>query len=180
MNARRFSALAFTLALTVAASAAAASLKETLTPGEFARAGLGKLTPEELAYLDQIVAARAAQKLAARTSPTAVPGAESGGAAGTIPTGEAAFGREEQTRRAAAQIAHAPTEVRSRIQGPFAGWNGGATFTLENGQVWAQAEPGTFVVRLDSPGVSIRKGAFGTYYLTVEGYGSSVKVRRIK
>jgi len=73
-----------------------------------------------------------------------------------------------------------PDEIQSRLVGEFTGWRGNTTFTLENGQVWRQAEEGRLVFRSDAPLITIRRGAFGTYRLTVEGVNRSVRVRRLE
>ena len=76
--------------------------------------------------------------------------------------------------------AQGPDRIENRLVGEFTGWRGNTTFTLENGQVWRQAEDGRLSFRSDSPLVTIRRGAFGTYRLTVEGVNRAVRVRRIE
>ena len=73
-----------------------------------------------------------------------------------------------------------PSAIRSRIPGDFSGWDGRTHFALENGQVWRQTEPGVFSVRLTNPIVVIEKGLMGAFYLRVEGYGSRIRVKRVK
>jgi hypothetical protein len=51
---------------------------------------------------------------------------------------------------------------------------------LENSQVWRQAEEGRLVFRSTAPLITIRRGAFGTYRLSVEGINRSVRVRRLE
>jgi hypothetical protein len=73
------------------------------------------------------------------------------------------------------------TVVESKIQGSFRGWSGATEFTLENGQVWRQAESGVaeFAV-LQSPTVKIVPKSFGSWLLKVEGFHSSLRVRRVR
>lgn len=73
-----------------------------------------------------------------------------------------------------------PDEIESRLIGEFTGWLGNTTFRLENGQVWRQAEEGRLVFRSTAPLITIRRGAFGTYRLSVEGINRSVRVRRLE
>ncbi|NIW23919.1 MAG: hypothetical protein GWN29_04770 [Gammaproteobacteria bacterium] len=73
-----------------------------------------------------------------------------------------------------------PDEIQSRLIGEFTGWRGNTTFTLENGQTWRQAEGGRLVFRADAPLITIRRGAFGSYRLTVEGVNRAVRVRRVE
>jgi len=167
--------LAALLGLWIAAAGlapAAPSLRDVLSPAEFARAGLDKLTPAELEFLSDRLLGPAAPV------PAAPPAA--GGKAPERLTGAAAFGREEQVQAEAEKARGVPREIQSRIAGAFAGWSGGTVFTLENGQVWRQVEPGVFSVLLDQPKITVRKGAFGAFYLGVEGYGSRIKVVRVK
>jgi hypothetical protein len=73
-----------------------------------------------------------------------------------------------------------PDEIESRLIGEFTGWRGNTTFRLENSQVWRQAEEGRLVFRSTAPLITIRRGAFGTYRLGVEGINRSVRVRRLE
>ena len=70
-------------------------------------------------------------------------------------------------------------QITSRIIGEFKGWNGETVFELENGQVWQQSSNGLLIVRLTNPKVTIKKARFA-YKLSVEGYNSSVSVRKIR
>ena len=73
-----------------------------------------------------------------------------------------------------------PDLIRSRIDGPFRGWRGNKTrFRLENGEIWEQRQSSTFLVKLDSPEVVIKKGRFG-YTMEVPSIGKRVHVKQIK
>ena len=73
-----------------------------------------------------------------------------------------------------------PDLIRSRIDGPFRGWRGNKTrFRLENGEIWEQRQSSTFLVKLDSPEVIIKKGRFG-YTMEVPSIGKRVHVKQIK
>ena len=73
-----------------------------------------------------------------------------------------------------------PDLIRSRIDGPFQGWRGNKTrFRLENGEVWEQRQSSTFMVKLESPEVIIKKGRFG-YTMEVPSIGKRVHVKKIK
>ena len=73
-----------------------------------------------------------------------------------------------------------PEEITTRYDGAFTGWSGNTLFRLANGQVWKQSQSGRVTFHRDRPRVSIRKGTFGTYRLSVEGLGKTVRVTRIK
>jgi len=71
-------------------------------------------------------------------------------------------------------------EITSRIIGQFNGWDGDTKFNLENGQIWQQSGNGILKVSMNNPKVTIAKGMFGGFILSVEGYNSKVKVKRVK
>ena len=71
-------------------------------------------------------------------------------------------------------------EVNSRIVGEFSGWTGETQFQLENGQIWKHSGNGFLKVSMNNPKVNIKAGMFGGYILSVEGYNSRVKVKRVK
>jgi hypothetical protein len=179
--------------------AEAASLRDVLTADEFRKAGLSKLTEEELAFLSSRLLGQLAapeqkgtqsQASAAGIAPGSIEAVEknvvrdasvmeAAVAVSKLPKGNAAFGHEEKLQAAVVKIQKVPTEMRSRIVGPFEGWSGRTLFKLENGQVWQQAEAASFAMYADSPLVIIRKGMLGVFYLNVEGHGSKVKVKRV-
>jgi hypothetical protein len=51
--------------------------------------------------------------------------------------------------------------------------------TLENGQVWRQAEGSFFSVRVGDS-IAIESGALGAYYLRCNGKGRTVRVKRVR
>jgi hypothetical protein len=84
-------------------------------------------------------------------------------------------------RKAEESSVSEPTGMESRIVGEFRGWTGRTRFVLENGQVWVQAEDDTFNIKKQmNPKVFLERGLLGTYFLKVEGYGSRVRVKRLK
>ncbi len=71
--------------------------------------------------------------------------------------------------------------IVANLVGEFRGWNGSTEFTLDNGQVWKQVEPGTLVARrVSNPAVTIKPAMLGTWMLRAEGYNRSVRVQRVK
>ncbi len=73
-----------------------------------------------------------------------------------------------------------PDEITSRHVGEFRGWSGNTAFSLENGQVWRQVRTGRMHWVADSPMITIRRTAIGTYWLGVEGINAQVRVRRVE
>lgn len=169
--------LRFVLALLVLACGPAAaeefsSLEERMSHREFVAAGLDKLSPEELAALNQWLR----QSMREATA----------GAAQTAAVAAVTRNREERVGFERAGVfgsRDAPDSVSSRIKGEFRGWERkGQRFTLENGQVWevTQVDRPLLGVRLDNPLAFIESGFSGAWYLRVEGYNARVKVKRIK
>lgn len=130
-----------------------------MSAAQFKAAGLDKLTPEELAALNAWL-----QGNTAASAGSAAPG--------YAPPSDDRIGFRQQDVTGV---------VVSRIVGPFNGWDGKTTFTLENGQVWEQAEQGGLRgVNLDSPMVTIEPGMFGSWRIKIEGLNATTRVKRIK
>ena len=130
-----------------------AQFSKAVTHDAFASAGLEKLSPEELARLDQLVEAyRSGAIEAARKEAAAA-------AAARVAAEAKATQAETELRSAKAETAKAKegvvsgllakakvllkpgTEVEyetveTRLMGDFKGWEPGTVFTLENGQRW--------------------------------------------
>lgn len=128
-----------------------------MSEAEFKAAGLDRLTPEELAALNAWLQHRTAGGAPAATY---------------VPPSEDRTGFRDPVDS---------DGVVSRIAGEFAGWDGNTQFTLENGQIWEQAESASMRgVQVDSPAVTIRPAFMGSWLLKVEGFNQTVRVRRIK
>ncbi|MCC5806750.1 MAG: hypothetical protein JJU00_10525 [Opitutales bacterium] len=142
-------------------------IQNLMSGEEFHAAGLHRLSPEELEVLNTWLYGYV--ELERREAVEEA-----------IPSGEPSFGLEQVTQRVASIFQRdTPDEIESRIAGTFRGWRGNTVFKLENGQTWQQSGDGEFFVRLEDPVVRIRRGTFGSYLLSVEGYGSTVRVRRV-
>ena len=129
-----------------------------MSAAEFKAAGLDKLSEAELKALNDWLR----------------------GERSLTPAGAAAM---MEDRRGLSQPSYSSGDkIVSRIAGEFRGWRGTkSTFTLENGQVWQSTDPSaTFAVKLQSPTVTISPGMLDAWFLKVEGYSSSVRVKRIK
>lgn len=99
-------------------------------------------------------------------------------AAGSLaaPDSPERFGIEQVEREA-----ESPDVLESRLVGDYTGWTGDTEFELENGQVWRQVQSGTARYRGPAnPTVYIRKRAFGSYRLQVEGSNRTIRVERIR
>lgn len=70
-------------------------------------------------------------------------------------------------------------ELRSRVVGPFGGWEAKTVLRLENGQHWQIADGSRAAYSLDSPQVQITRGAFSGYVMVIEGVAQRPRVRRV-
>jgi hypothetical protein len=145
---------------------------------DFTAAGLGKLSPEELARLDALVRdygsgalAEKAERSRAAEAKGNVELAKSPPASG----GPSLLAKAKVLLTPGTQIEYAT--VDSRIAGEFRGWEGRTTLTLENGQRWQTAGGDSYVtLPTASPAVRIAPGAFGAFWMTIEGVHPRVKV----
>ena len=191
-----WSLLALGLALATTATVAAAQspapgatlMEQRMTPEEFKAAGLHKLSPEELAALQDwmqrqhgVVAAPAAAAPAAAPLPA---GAVALSAADVERIREEAReeGRKEvkETNRGFFDFG-SDEPIKSTLVGEFRGFAKGNTYTLANGQVWEQVEPARLEgVRKTDPAVTIKPGLLNVWFLRIDGYNTAAKVRRVK
>ena len=129
-----------------------------MSAAQFRAAGLDKLSPEELAALNEWLRKSAS--------------------AGTVSAAPAAVAMEDRTGLDDSSYS---SGVSSRIIGKFAGWEGKTTFHLENGQVWRQVGSDKWSgVKLENPSVTIKPGFMGSWTLKVEGYNTTTKVKRVQ
>lgn len=142
-----------------------ASLEEQMTGAEFNAAGLEKLTPQELASLNDWIRAHSLATLdAPRNSPS---GSVSTGGVGNVDLPPI----DKMERK----------PIVSKINGKFSGWDGETLFKLENGMIWSQADKDKFYTEsLDHPSVLIEPAMFGNWKLSIEGYDEHCKVERIQ
>jgi len=156
--------LVFCSLLSAQSDARFSSLEERMTGREFTEAGLHKLSPEELAALNQWIRERS---VAEHDGPR--PGNASNAELPDRP------GELPDIERMARQ------QFQSRIVGEFSGWSGNTTFELENGMVWRQDERDRFRIQpIENPMATITPGIFGSWRLSIEGHNSAVRVERIK
>jgi len=148
-------------------------LKVIMTADDYARAGLERLTSDQIGVIDAalirhfkasvMVAAErkaAEQVVAATTAAVATERKSSGLQRFGLPSFSGDW-KNEPTLKARAT-----------------GWVGGNSFTLENGQVWEGLEPIT--VELVGREVEIQPRPAGAFALSVEGKNTTLRVHRVK
>ena len=132
---KRFVVLAILFIPALAFGQQFSSLEERMSSSEFAAAGLDKLSPEELARLNEWLRGNVGRAAVTDAPPAAD---RIGFREGTV-TGV----------------------VSSQIDGEFTGWNGKTKFKLKNGQVWQQIDSDARLggIRLDNAHSLIAAGA---------------------
>lgn len=140
-------------------------IEQRMTPEEFAAAGLGKLSPQELAALNAWLRGTLEVETGRAAAAAAVAAAEK---VKDDNRGFFHFGSDEA--------------VVARLQGRFEGFARNRRYTLDNGQVWKQTDNARLEgVKRDDPQVTISPGVFGNvWYLQVDGYNKRAKVERIE
>ncbi|MEO7477683.1 MAG: hypothetical protein ABIT64_00430 [Lysobacteraceae bacterium] len=140
------------------------SLEERMSSSDFKAAGLDKLTPDELARLNDFVKKEVDNR-------TAQARAAAGRNSDKDPNN---FGFHTDRGERDSLV--------TRIAGKFTGWTGNTVFTLNNGQVWQQVDSSAQFegINLQNPEVTISPSFMGSWMLGVKGYNSQVRVKRIK
>lgn len=166
---RAFPALVLAAALSLAATGAALAqdapsrraLQQEMSAEEFRAAGLGKLTPQELAALN----AWLDRKIVAETS-------------------KASADAQRKLKDEVRGFFNFGTldPIDSSIVGEFRGFQKGRNYTLANGQDWEQVDEATLAgVRKTNHKVKITPSRVGSvWYMAIEGYNTRAKVRRVK
>lgn len=148
---------AFIIGITVsvwpAVLLSAESLQDAMTPEDFRKAGLQRLSSAELLFLNNWL----------------------GRAGGREPV--QSFGAEQLDAEPRADDSE--RTLLTRVEGDFSGWNGRTVFKLSNGQVWQQRLPGRYRYNALDPEVKLKRGRFG-YYLELVASGRQIPVKRLK
>lgn len=138
------------------------SLEERMTGEEFDRAGLDKLSRQELQFLNEWLRSRS---VAEYERP---PGFSSG----AIDASEDRRGLPETSSK---------SEIHTRIKGVFDGWNGPTRYEMDNGMVWETVGSGRYQVpATENPPVVISPSLFMGWEMRVGDYNRRVQVKRIK
>ncbi|WP_266183920.1 hypothetical protein [Dyella humicola] len=129
-------------------------LQQRMSPEEFKAAGLDKLSPDELKNLDSWLSghAKVATKMVDQAGkPVFYPSSEKAG------------------------------PIQARVQGSFTGFSGHGEFTLDNGQVWKQADTARIsCLSSNNPKVTIRRSLMGNWMMAVDGCNDTTSVVRTK
>ena len=129
------------------------SIKKLMSHDEFTKAGLSKLSDEEIKALDewlQTYTAQVAKAVVAKSSPVA-----SGG------------------------VAASGDVIETHIDGDFEGWDGDTVWKMDNEQIWQQSSYAYHYHYAYHPQVLIYRASAG-WKMKVEGDSEEVSVKRIK
>jgi hypothetical protein len=165
-----FFALAISIHFAANAADSFSTLEERMSGKEFKETGLVKLTEEELSALNDWIRRHSVATLenAAARPPTSTANAESSGDL---------RGFENQPKGD-----QGDDEIYATIDGTFDGWKGkGTQFKLTNGMIWQQVEADVFYVKpTENAEITIKKGMWNSWRLSMVGYSSDVRVKRVK
>ena len=126
-------------------------IQKLMTSEEFARAGLDRLSPEQVRALDDwLVRYTAGEAYVVQTT-------------------------SEEVRAAVPEF-----RLEARIVPPFSGWSGQTLFRLDNGQVWRQRIKGRYMFSGDDTRVVITRNLLGFYNMTLVSSGRSVGVEPVR
>jgi len=162
-----FLALIFSIFNLAFAADSFSTLEERMSGKEFRETGLGKLTPGELAALNDWLR---------NHSVATLENVKTGSGAAEIADGDMRGLPNHKDDDSRGDV------ISGNIDGSFSGWERkGTLLKLTNGMVWQQDEKDSFFMEpVDNPAVTIEKGFMGRWYLSVVGKESKVRVVRIQ
>lgn len=142
------------LSVGASAQSTTSTLEERMSQKDFEASGLNRLSTEELSHLNAWLGARPVV-------------AGSNGNFSPEPVFYPVDGAREP--------------ITARIVGQFQGWRGKTRVTLDNNQIWEQAQSGAVGdVLMTDPEVRIKPMMLGSWLMNVEGCGCSVRVKRVE
>lgn len=146
------------------------TLEERMTDKEMQETGINKLTDQELARLNEWLRRHSVATLKNAQARPASAG------------GEITDTRGFELKKNKKKDSNLGKTIHAHIVGAFSGWKGkGTLFKLDNGMVWKQAEAGTFAIReVTDPEITIKRGFLGDWNLSVVGYATTVRVKRVQ
>lgn len=139
------------------------SLQERMSATEFKKAGLDKLSPEELRALNDWL-----------RSHVGIVGSGPASTAAPMVIGPAdQFGYREP-------VSQPREQVESTLPGRFSGWDSHTQFNLANGQVWQVSESSSWGCQtMQDPKVTIKPMILGSWLMYIQGCSNSVRVERV-
>ena len=177
MAPRMIFSLTVVLALACAAAARADdSFTKGLSSADFGAAGLGKLTPDELARLDALVRSQQAGAVTKATAETAkavtVTVREEDRKAAQKQASPGFMDRMKVMLKPGTEIEYSTLDAE--LIPPFNGWEKGTVFNLTNGQRWVASDNDSYWARRTDKPVRVRivPGSLGSFFMEIDGGGS--------
>jgi hypothetical protein len=167
---------AFSLLATAAIAKEFSSVEEQMSSRDFKAAGLDKLSPEELAFLESaLVRQQPPALLPAKTPPAATTTSKRPLSREKV---AADFGAEQVTQPTAADSGDT---LHTHIEGTVQEFSGRAAFVLANGQIWQLRTPADVFLskKLVNPEVTLIKGSL-VYKMVIDAANVVVFVKRIQ
>ena len=157
------------------------SFTKSLDPADFKAAGLGKLTPEEIARLDALILAHqagAVQKAAEETKKavTLTVREEERAAAKKEAASAGFIDKMKVILKPGTEVDY--TTLDAMLPAGYSGWTKGQVLTLTNGQRWLVIDDGGDYDPPSGKPVHVRivPGALGSFFMEIEN-SSRVRVR---
>lgn len=160
--------LVFSIHAPVLAADSFSTLEERMSGKEFRETGLGKLTPGELAALNDWLRAHSVATLENASSSAGGTSEIAGGDMRGLPNYP-----DDDVRG---------DVISGNIEGSFDGWSGkGTLIKMTNGMIWQLDKKDSFYTEpVDNPAITIEKGFMGKWELSLVGHKEKVKVIRIQ
>lgn len=160
------------LVLIVSATAQSSfpGLKAVLSEAEWKRAGLDRLTPDELGVIDAaLIRHQSGTNAQAQAEITKI-------RAAAAPTSPASPGFMQ--RFGLPLFDDSDWRAMPPLKAKVTKWEGGNRFRLDNGQVWEGSEPITY--NLPGKEIEIQARPHGQFALVVEGMNTTLRVMRLR
>ena len=151
------------LAVNAAEAKDTPAVKTLMTPNDYSKSGLDKLSDAERAHLSEWVE---------RYREGAVIGPEVHKKPSQMTTEEKVVHKEKKAKERATQIV-------AKVVPAFKGWNGKTLFRLDNGQTWQQRTTGKLRYSGADSTVTISQNALGKYVMKHQGTGRAIGVVRV-
>ena len=165
-----FFILVFSIQIPVLAVDGFSTLEERMSGKEFREAGLAKLTPGELAALNEWLRRHSVATLDIANSRSG------SGSSIEIAGGDMRGLPNQPDDDSRGDV------ISGNIEGRFEGWSGkGTLIKLTNGMIWQLDEKDSFYIEpVNNPAITIEKGFMGRWHLSLVGHKDKVKVIRIQ
>lgn len=146
-------------------------LKSLLTPEEWARARLDRLTPDELGVIDAALIRHFSSTQVAHE-------AQIGEMRQSVDKLTEERKRGVLQRFGLPVFGDADWRELPPLKAKVVAWSGGNRFELDNGQVWEGSEPITY--ELPGKDIEIHARPMGQFALIVEGANTTIRVMRLR